>query len=204
MMKRIANAKQHRSKEKRVARQKALEASDEVVPARVEAVTLPVDEPSIKMGVPKSEVAPIEEISSVVEIASEPTPDLASEVIPTPSLEDQLKQANDEISRLKQAIFRSTRDGLSITIPVPSINSTGILDTSQYEIVKTLYSGIVLDMIDTTYKQLEARNKQVFSFYTIEDADKKKEEDGSEGSGKEIRMTFAVVSEEQGREKEEV
>jgi len=189
MIQRIANAKQHRSKEKRVARQKAQSQSEEVTPTRVEAVTLPVEEPSIRMGVP---------VSSIEETASELTPDVvvASDTIPTPSLADQLKQANDEISRLKQAIFRSTRDGLSITIPVPSINSTGILDTSQYEIVKTLYSGIVLDMIDTTYKQLEARNKQVFSFYTIEDADKKKEEDGSEGSGKEIRMTFAVVSDE--------
>lgn len=194
MMNRIANVKQQRSKERKVASQKAQRQSEEIAPARVEAVTLPVDEPSIKMGVPKSEVESVEEISSVVEIASETTPDVTSETIPIPSLEEQLKQANDEIARLKQAIFRSTRDGLSITIPVPSINSTGILDTSQYEIVKTLYSGIVLDMIETTYKQLEARNKQVFSFYTIEDADKKKEEDGSEGSGKEIRMTFAVVS----------
>jgi len=128
--------------------------------------------------------------SSITEFLSA-IPDLPEQVPPStqlpPSpteiqgLRDQLVKAQAEITQLKEVLYRSTKDGLTIGIPVPAINSTGILDVTQYEQVKALYSGVIIEMINTVHREMEAKNRQAYSFYRIN------------SESKEIQMTFTVT-----------
>ena len=159
-MHRRAAFRQHRAKE----REKL--ATEATLP-----ISCVVKEPTIRRSVtpiPESQVNDLPENQEPVTIES---------------LQGHLTSANGEIARLKAVIARSTHDGVSINIPVPPINATG-LTADTYEAVKVFYCGIISEMIKTTYTELESKNRQAYGFYRVD------------GEKKEINITIATTNPE--------
>jgi hypothetical protein len=173
-MHRQAAFRQRRARERKSTEEAAAKAVKDL-----QAVTLPIapidQEPTIRRPVRVEEAA--------AAIAQTPAPPgLLDSTAPmtVDALQERLQAANAEISRLKEVIARSTSDGVSINIPVPPINGAG-LTAETYESVKIFYSGIVLEMIKTTYAELERRNRQAYGFYLID------------GEKKELNLTIAIT-----------
>ena len=167
-MYRQAAFRQHRSQKH--AKSRTTEDSSTPTPLPIESIN---QEPTIRQPV------------RVQEEQKSTPPDLldADSTSTTPEkLQERLNSANSEIKRLKEIIARSTNDGVSINIPIPPINAAG-LTSDTYEAVKVFYSGIVLEMIKTTYAELERRNRQAYGFYVIN------------GEKKEIDITIAITKE---------
>jgi hypothetical protein len=203
MMHRLAAVKQRHTREKRkVGNCTHCAGTGDVLPAMVApkseimarfpisqsssvsappAPTADLPAPTADLPAPTADLpAPTANLPAITSLSlTEPVP------VDVSVLQKQLQNASEEIRQLKDVILRATRDGLTIAIPVPSINSTGILDTSQYETVKALYSGIVLEMIETAHKQLDLHNKKSYAFYQVEKTEGKEEH--------QIKMTFSVI-----------
>lgn len=114
-----------------------------------------------------SVVSEVEDVTA----ASESSPSTVDGTKPL-SLEQRLHQANQEITRLKQVIAKQTNNGVSISYPMPAITGAGLLDVDQFEMVKTLYSGLIIELIKTTHAELERNNRKAYGLYNIDEVKK--------------------------------
>lgn len=110
----------------------------------------------------------------VVESKLEPPAEVTVE-----NLQVRLNAANQELVRLKKVFAGQTGKNIVISFPLPSVTGWALIDASKYEEAKTIFTGLILELINTTHAGLEAQNRKAYGFYDINP------------ESREVTMTFA-------------
>jgi len=131
-----------------------------------------------------------EEQGGTLEESSINSNNSSSDDLPLEQLHYLLKQTQEENKRLKDLLTKQ-KGAISITIPIPALNGMGLLQPEQYEQVKVLYSGIVIEMIKTVEQKINEHNKKSYAFYSTQE---------SEQGGQELKATFLTLEEKREEE----
>lgn len=82
-------------------------------------------------------------------------------------LEQKLQDAQDEILRLRKVLAASNKKGITITYPLPQMNANALTHPEKLEEIKNIYSGVVLEMINTISAKFAMENRKVYGFLEI-------------------------------------